>query len=945
LATGTGQPRNSVAPFAPSTVSFIENKGQFEESVRYLARVPSGNILLTDGAITFQFVALPELVGSQKEEGAPAGRATERAARVEAVRMVFVGARPCPRVEPLEATPAAFNFLSGNDPRGWVTGARSYKKIVFHDLYPAIDLAVLSTGSGVKCEYRVRPGGRVEDIRIDYDGAVTARVNAQGQIEIATENGRLIEEEPLSYQLIGGKKKGIKAGYIAGPGGDFGFKTSPYRKDAELVIDPSLMFSSFVGGSGQEVDGGIAVDPAGNVYVTGETYSGNFPKTLKVYDRTFNGVADVFISKFKPDGSGLVYSTFLGGNAAEAAMGIAVDATGQVYVCGFTKSPNFPTTIGAFDRTLGGVRDAFVTKLNAAGTGLVYSTLIGGSASEEAAGLALSPNGHVCLTGSTLSVDFPVTVKAYDKSLSGQDAFVLKINSTGKNLVFSTFFGGSGEEQGLGIVLDPAENVLITGTTTSTDFPTTDGAYDRNLGGPKDVFVSRFNPQGNGLVISTYLGSGGVDGTLGGIAVDRSGSVYLTGFTESSRFPVTAGAWDSAFSGSNEAFLTKLDPAGADLVYSTFLGGSNQEFGRSVAVDVIGDAIVTGYTKSANWPVTADGYDRTHNGDQDIFLTWLDPAGKGLLYSTFIGGSGADRTSGGLAVDVYGNAFVIGSTGSSNFPRTAGAFDRTYGGARDDAVLKFSLSVPVLVVDGHDFNGNYSSDPAVFRPTSGTWLVLNAGTYQLGAYGDIPANGDYNGDFMTELAVYRPSDSTWMIGAAPAVAWGAPGDIPVPRNYFGTWATDIAVWRPADGTWLIKGFDDIVWGQAGDYPVPGDYNTDGYDEIAVWRPSTGTWLIRGVGTFQWGSPGDIPVPGDYNGDFRTDLAVWRPSTGTWLIKFLGGWTRTIQWGQRGDFPVPGDYNSDGVVEPAVWRPGNRTWSIYAGATYEWGQAGDIPVVR
>ena len=943
-ATSVGHP--AAARLAPSAVCFIENKGQFEASVRYLAQAPWGNILLAGGGITFQFVALADLEGGTKSGESPVAWAAERTARVDDILLVFKGARPDPIVEPLDSTPAAFNFLYGSDPGGWVTGARAYRKIVYHDLYPAIDLMVLSTESGVKCEYRVKPGGRVEDIRIDYDGAVTARVNAQGQVEVAAENGFVVEDEPLSYQLVDGEKKGVKTAFAVGPGGELGFRTGPYRRDIELVIDPSLMFSTFLGGSGQEVDGGIAVDPAGNVYVTGQTYSGNFPKSLKAYDRTFNGVTDIFVTKFKPDGSGLVYSTFLGGNGGEAGSGIAVDAAGQAFVCGTTQSPNFPTTIGAFDRTLGGVRDAFLVKLNAAGTALVYSTLIGGSGSDESAGLSLSPNGTVCLTGSTLSADFPTTVNAYDKSLNGgRDAFALRVNSTGKSLVFSTFFGGSGEEQGLGIILDAASNVFITGTTTSANLPTTVGAYDRSLGGPQDVFVSRFNAQGNGLVFSTYLGSSGLDGTLGGIAVDSGGNVYLTGFTESNRYPITAGAWDSAFSGSNEAFLTKLNPAGAALVYSTFLGGSNQEFGRSVGVDVSGEAVVTGTTKSANWPVTRDAYDQTHNGDQDIFLTWLDPAGRGLLYSTFIGGSGADRTSGGLALDVYGNAFVIGSTGSPNFPRTAGAFDRTYAGARDDAVLKFSLPVPVLVVDGHDFNGNYSSDPAVFRPTSGSWLIQNTGTYQLGAYGDIPANGDYNGDFMTEPAVYRPSDGTWLIGAASPVPWGAPGDIPVPRNYFGTWATDIAVWRPADGTWFIKGFDDILWGQAGDYPVPGDYNSDGYDEIAVWRPSTGTWLIRGVGTYQWGSAGDVPVPGDYNGDFRTDLAVWRPSTGTWSIKFLGGWTRTIQWGQRGDFPVPADYNGDGVVEPAVWRPGSGTWSIYGGATFQWGQAGDIPVVR
>jgi hypothetical protein len=770
-------------------------------------------------------------------------------------------------------------------------------------------------------------------------------VNAQGQLEVAAGNGRIVEDKPLSYQTVNSERNEVKTAYVMGPEGDIGFRTKPYRPEAELVIDPSLMFSSFLGGSGQEVDGGIAVDPAGNVYATGQTYSGNFPKTLKAYDRSFNGVTDVFIAKFKPDGSGLVYSTFLGGNAGEAGLGIAADSAGQAYVCGYTQSPNFPTTVGAFDRTLGGIRDAFLVKLNAAGTGLVYSTLIGGSGLDEAAALALCRNGDVCLAGKSLSADFPTTAGAWDKSLSGKDGFAARVNSTGKGLVFSTFLGGSGDEEGLGIVLDPAENAFITGTTTSGDFPTTLGAYDRSLGGSQDVFLSKLKVSGSGLAFSTYLGSSGVDGTLGGLAVDVGGNAYLTGFTESNRFPVTSGAFDTAFSGSNEAFLTKLNPAGSALGYSTFLGGSNQDFGRTVGVDIIGNAFVTGTTKSANWPTTSDAFDKTHNGDQDIFLTIVNPAGKALLYSTLIGGSGADRTNGASSRDGYGNVFIIGSTGSSNFPKTAGAYDRTYAGARDDAVLKFSIPLPVLVVDGCDFNGNYSADPAVFRPTTGSWDILNSGSYQFGAYGDIPVNGDYNGDFMAETAVFRPSDATWWIGGASAVQWGAPGDVPVPHNYFGTWATDIAVWRPADGTWYIKGSVNIVWGQAGDVPVPGDYNADGYDEAAVWRPADGTWYIKGIGNFAWGAAGDIPVPGDYNGDLKTDLAFWRPSTGTWFISFQGSWTTTVQWGQRGDIPVPGDYNSDGIIEPAFWRPSTGTWSIYGGPTYEWGLAGDIPVVR
>jgi hypothetical protein len=918
--------RMAVAPLGSSAVCFIENRGQFEDGVAFLAQMPFGNILFSPGEIVFQLIASKEAMQN--------------------VQMAFVGAEANPRIEALQQTPGTFNYLYGNDPRRWVSGVPAYQNIRFHNLYPEIDLLVLGQDGGVKYEYRIKPGGRVEDIRVRYDGVEAVKVNSQNQLEIATESGLLLEDEPVSYQVIDGKKRDVKTSYIIDSAGDLRFKAEAYQRDAELVIDPQLAFSTFLGGSGQEVDGGIAIDLAGNIYVTGYTYSGNFPKSLKAYDRTFAGLPfDAFVTKLNPAGSGLVYSTYLGGNAKDAGLGISVDQYGQATVCGYTESPNFPTTIGAFDRTPGGASDAFLTKLNAAGTKLVYSTLVGGSLSDEATGLAVDQNGNTCLTGTTLSADFPTTVRAYDTTFSGGDAFLAKVNSSGTGLVFSTFFGGSGEEKGLGISLDASENIFIIGTTTSANLPTTSGAFDKTLGGSQDLFVTKFNAAGNSLIFSTYLGSNGMDGTLGGLAVDNGRNVYVTGFTESNGYPTTSGAFDSAFSGSNEAFLTKLNAAGSALVYSTYLGGSNIEYGRSVGVDAIGNAMVTGYTKSANWPITNDAYDRTFSGDQDIFLTLLNPAGKGLLYSTYVGGSGADRTSAGLAQDAYGNVFIIGSTGSTNFPKTSGAYDRTYGGARDSFILKFYISLPVLVVDGDDFNGNYSCDPAVFRPTSGSWIIKDTGTFAWGDYGDIPANGDYDGDYAAEIAVWRPGEGTWYINGTLPVKWGEPGDIPVPRNYFGDWATDLAVWRPADGVWYIKGSSNVLWGQAGDFPVPGDYDGNGWDEVAVWRPSTGTWLIKGIGNYIWGAAGDIPVPGDYNGDLKTDLAFWRPSNGTWYIKFLGGWTTTVRWGQLGDVPVPADYNGDGITEPAFWRPSNGIWSIYNGATFVWGQAGDIPVVR
>jgi subtilisin family serine protease len=249
--------------------------------------------------------------------------------------------------------------------------------------------------------------------------------------------------------------------------------------------------------------------------------------------------------------------------------------------------------------------------------------------------------------------------------------------------------------------------------------------------------------------------------------------------------------------------------------------------------------------------------------------------------------------------------------------------------------------VDYLVVHGHDFNGDGSSDVSVFRPADGSWYIKNILKINFGIAGDIPVNGDYNGDGTTEVAVWRPSNGRWYIRGLGGAYWGTSGDTPVPGDYDGNGISDIAVWRPSTGTWYIKDSAGSVWGQTGDIPVPGDYDGDGITEIAVWRPSNGRWYIKDVAGSVWGQTGDIPVPGDYDGDGITEIAVWRPSNGRWYIKDSAG----SVWGQTGDIPVPGDYDGDGITEIAVWRPSKGRWYIKGQGSHSWGIAGDIPLVR
>ena len=328
-----------------------------------------------------------------------------------------------------------------------------------------------------------------------------------------------------------------------------------------------LVYSTYLGGSNHEYANGIAIDSSGNAYITGVTYSTDFPTTAGAFDTTFNGGQyDAFVTKLNATGSGLVYSTYLGGSFDDVGYGIAIDSSGNAYLTGFTTFTDFPTTAGAFDITYnGGQYDAFVTKLNATGSGLVYSTYLGGSESHDIGfGIAIDSSGNAYVTGYTISGDFPTTAGAFDTTYNGgfgSDVFITKLNATGSGLVYSTYLGGSaqGQDIGRGITLDGSGNAYVTGYTLSTDFPTTSGAFDTTYnGGAHDVFITKLNATGSGLVYSTYLG-GSFDDRGNGIAIDGSGNVYVTGYTSSTDFPTTSGAFDTTHNNSTDVFVVKLN--------------------------------------------------------------------------------------------------------------------------------------------------------------------------------------------------------------------------------------------------------------------------------------------------------------------------------------------------------------------------------------------------
>jgi hypothetical protein len=722
--------------YAKLPLHFEANRGQTDSRVKFQSRGSGYTLFLTPSEAVMVLrsaQADPSPLASNHEPGTHS-----------VLRMKIEGANPSPRVSGLEPLPGIVNYFIGKDPAKWRTNVPTYGKVQYRDLYPGVDLLYYGNQRQLEYDFVVRPGADPSSIVLSFQGADRVEVDAQGDLVLQTALGQIRQRKPVIYQEIDGARREIQGGYVLTDRDQVTFRVAAYDVRQPLVIDPVLFYSTYLGGSGNEGGSGIAVDAAGAVYVTGTTGSPDFTAgcaaPCTVMDSTLGGAFNAFVTKLNPTGTALIYTTYLGGSHGETAHGIAVDAAGAAYVTGRTFSADFPTTTGAFDETVNGDEDAFVAKLNPTGSGLAYSTYLGGSRSEQGRGIAVDTMGAAYVSGSTASTDFPTTLGAFDTSYNGShfDAFVTKLNASGSALAYSTYLGGSGAvrfegiDEGRGIAVDASGSAYVTGETSSADFPTTSGAFDTTYNSTLgafalafDVFVTKLNTTGSALVYSTYVGGRGSQSGFG-IAVDSAGNAFVTGRTSSTDFPTTLGAFDTTRDGS-DAFVTKLTPAGAgaaDLVYSTYLGGSRQEIGFGIAVDADGHAYVTGDTDSTDFPTTTDALDRTCGtdgncnpkdpnlpqfGTPDAFVTKLNPAGAGLadlVYSTYLGGSGGDG-GGGIAV-AAGAAYVTGGTAKADFPTTPRAFQRTFRDVSHAFVTK--------IADGEDpaqFAGKVNGEGAI----------------------------------------------------------------------------------------------------------------------------------------------------------------------------------------------------------------------------------------
>ncbi|MEA1927066.1 MAG: SBBP repeat-containing protein [Candidatus Auribacterota bacterium] len=756
----------------------------------------------------------------------------------------------------------------------------------------------------------------------------------------------------------------------------------PITLTAQVMLD----YSTYLGGSSCDYGQGVSIGTAGNAYITGSTRSSDFP-TINPYQAEFqDGEYDAFVIKFDSTGSQLIFSTYLGGGNHDHGNSIDIEIGGESYITGSTYSSNFPIQ-NPYQASNSGNGDVFVSKLGSTGSQLIFSTYLGGDDFDQGLGLTLGTGGEVHVTGSTESLNFP-NQNPYQASNNGwSEVFVSKLDSTGSQLIFSTYLGGSNYDFGSGIILGTGGEAHVTGHTESLDFPV-QNPYQVTNGGGRDVFVSRFCSTGSQLIFSTYLG-GNNDDFGNSIAMGMEDEAYITGYTGSLDFPVQNPYQGEFQGGGYDVFVSKLGSTGSQLIFSTYLGGSDPDVGNGIALGMAGEAYVMGYTASLNFP-TKNSYQDKNKGSYDIFVSKFMSSGSQLNFSTYFGGSGFEETGGG-ALDTGSGVYVIGLTQSFNFP-TRNPYQASNNGEWDVFVSKFNYSAspspsPTPTPEGyktpspsvtptsipspsvtptvtptpsgiptpnpttspsshappwiHDYNGDETSDIAIFRETSGLWAVRGITRVYFGSSTDETVPGDYNGDGTTEIGIFRGTSGLWAIRGTTRVYFGSASDLPEQGDYDGDGTADMGIFRSGSGLWAIRGVTRVYFGGSSDSPASGYYDGDSTKDIGIFRGTSGLWAIRSITRVYFGSSLDTIVPGDYNGNGNWEVGVFRGTSGLWAIRNV---TRSY-FGSGVDQPVPGDYKGDGKDNIGIFRSTSGLWAIGGVTRVYFGGSSDTPVTR
>jgi hypothetical protein len=980
--SSTAAPVSSAAAhYGQLPLSFEPNAGQSDPVVQYQAHAMGGMLYFEDEAVV---LSLPKT---------DPGLLTENQTR-SVVRLRFDGVDGVPRLVNAERLPGIVNYFIGNEPSKWLTNLPTYTGIIYKQIYPGIDLRYDGAQSTLKGTYTLTPHADPSRIRWHYEGVTSERVDKQtGDLLLALDGtSTLIEKAPSAWQTRNGVRVSVTVHYTV-ENGNIGFALGDYNPNQPLTIDPQLIYSTYLGGSAFDSAKSVAVDFAGNAYITGVTQSTNFPTENPIYN-ALNGDQDAFIVKINPTGSALVYSTYLGGSdredefGPERAGGIAVDSSGNAYVTGCTNSADFPI-VNPIQPTHGETTncDAYVSKLNPAGDALIYSTFLGGPGADSANAITVDDLGSVYIVGDA-GKDFPG-----NPFLNSGHVFVMKIDAAGSVIVFSMFLGGSSFEQATDVTVDSAHNIYVVGNTYSTDFPVLNAAQPIKGGGVSnnnDAFVTKINADGSALVYSTYLGGSKTD-EAAGIALDDLGNAYITGVTQSALDFPTVNAYQPTYGGERgDAFVTKLNAAGNAFVYSTFLGGSDDENYFSghgpyggIAVDSTNNAFVTGYTCSANFP-TVGSFLKGNVGSCFAFVTRFNEAGDALFFATLIGtrsGGSGDASGTDIALDAQGNVYVVGETNATDL-LTKNALQPSYAGLTDAFIVKFDphfyvnvplvarASPPTATLQITSPNGSEQWQPGTTHNI--TWT-------QNGLAGNVTLELEKGGSALYQIGTVDAS--------AGSFAWTIPVDQTAGNDYkvrifqgwtedsseanfsivtvrkhdlLGSWSTGVSSMNSDTGDW------NLITSSTATQIAAGDMDGDGIDDLIGIFLGSGLW-VKYSSTGQWqfisSSPTSIAV-GDINGDGKSDLAgIWGDSiwsrdsaTGSWMsitsgatqialgdidgdgkADLIGNWFTTGVWVKYSStgawanlstspatFITEGDFNGDGKDDLAgIWN--NVVW--------------------
>jgi CSLREA domain-containing protein len=724
-----------VVDFLSLPLHFEPNEGQTDAQIDYLARGDGYGLFLSPTEAVLVLKQESGVSGQESIAAAAAFSLQPPASSLQpssVLRMSLVGADPAAHGTSLEPLGGHSNYFIGNDPAEWHTDVPHLARVRFDDVYPGIDVVYYGTNQRqLEFDFVVSPGADPSVIELEFAGATGIELDTDGNLILHVPGGDVVQHAPVVYQDIAGVRQPVSGRYVIqdslpldhqpstlDPG--IRFEIGSYDPLFPLVIDPVLSYSTYLGGTGDDIAYAVAYDSSGNAYVAGYTDSNPFPTVSGSYDESIYGPSDAFISKLNSTGTALLYSTYLGGIGYDAVFSIAVDSSGAAYLTGRTDSATgFPTANALQSTYGGGAYDATVTKLNATGNAIVYSTYLGGSFADQGDSIAVDSSGNAYITGHTGSDNFPTVGSIQGSRGGGNDVFAAKLSADGSSLTYSTYLGGDGDDRGTSIGIDSSGNAYVTGFTESSGFPTA-SPYQGSLNGTRDAFLSKINAAGSSLVYSTFLGGSDLDVGYG-VAVNSSGIPTVVGYTASSNFPTASPFQASYGGGTQDAFLTAFNSAGSSLTLSTYLGGDSQDIAYDLAVDSAGRSTIVGVTSSSNFP-TADPLQRTKNGGSDAFVTRLSASGASLDYSTYLGAA-SDETGWGVALDGLGDAIVVGETASSGFP-IANAVQSSLSGARDSFITRIVESFcpgDILVADA------FTATLSIIDAGNGSQSVLSSG--------------------------------------------------------------------------------------------------------------------------------------------------------------------------------------------------------------------------